>query len=132
MVGFFFPSRKTLILLVMLATVCVAKGRSPAAVSRPSSFACRGRATHFREGEPRLRHAEPPEAGHARPEKGGELHLHLEGSLRPGTSCFVGLQWTKSTGISPFLYSVAFYPISCLFIVFHFILPAVSFIHPVW
>lgn len=88
---FFFPSRKTLILLIMLTTACVAKGTSPGAVTCPSSFACRGHATHFREGEPKLPHPELAEAGHVLPEKGSEFRLCLEGSLSPGISWFVGL-----------------------------------------
>lgn len=84
--NFFIPSLKTLILLLLLPAVCVAKGRSPGAVTLSSSFSCRGHITHFRVVEPRLRHPE------------------------------LGRSWLvvdKKYRNLPFIYSLSFYPTSC-------------------
>lgn len=111
---FYFLSLKTLILLVMLATLCVAKGRSPSEVTRPSSVVCRGHATHFREGEPKRSHPVLTEAGHALPEKDREFHLHMESAMQPESKdipvCRTSLD--KKYRNLPYICRVSFYAIS--------------------
>lgn len=111
---FYFLSLKTLILLVMLATLCVAKGRSPSEVTCPSSVVCRGHATHFREGEPKWSHPVLTEAGHALPEKGREFYLHMESAMQPESKdipvCRTSLD--KKYRNLPYICRVSFYAIS--------------------